>query len=87
MKRLYVLRWVSLSIAATGLRRWSEVMTYIGAGVSIYLAEGEAVIAYDEVNWLQPSVLIVGGEARVRVLKQERLQRQSLFRCWGELNR
>ncbi len=42
---------------------WSDVMAYIDVGVPIYLAEGEATTAYDEVDWQHPSLLVVGGEA------------------------
>ncbi len=32
-------------------------------GVSVYLADARAALSYDEVDWTQPSVLLVGGEA------------------------
>jgi TrmH family RNA methyltransferase len=42
---------------------WQEVRRVLGDGLALYLAEAEAALAYDEVDWLVPSALVVGGEA------------------------
>lgn len=41
---------------------WDEVQQQLG-DLPLYVAEANAADAYDEVDWRQPSALIVGGEA------------------------
>ena len=41
---------------------WSEVQPLL-AGLSVRLADAQAELTYDQVDWCQPSALIVGGEA------------------------
>lgn len=41
---------------------WSEVEPLL-AGLRVRLADAQGTSSYDEVNWGQPSALIVGGEA------------------------
>ena len=41
---------------------WAEVSPLL-AGLSIRLADAQGSFRYDEVDWCQPSALIVGGEA------------------------
>lgn len=43
---------------------WSDVHRRWPAGQPLYQAEANAVLAYDQVAWREPAVLIVGGEAR-----------------------
>ncbi len=42
---------------------WEQVRQTLGDSMSFYLAEASATLSYDRVDWLQPSVLVVGGEA------------------------
>ncbi len=42
---------------------WEQVMPLLGAGKTLYLATAAAELAYDAVDWRQPAVLVVGGEA------------------------
>ena len=42
---------------------WEQVMPLLGAGKTLYLATAAAELAYDTVDWRQPAVLVVGGEA------------------------
>lgn len=42
---------------------WLQVRQALGDGLQLYLAEAGAALAYDAVNWRQPSALIIGGEA------------------------
>jgi TrmH family RNA methyltransferase len=45
---------------------WSEIQPYLDPYLgkrAVYVAEAGGSIPYDEVDWRQPSVLIVGGEA------------------------
>jgi TrmH family RNA methyltransferase len=42
---------------------WSAVSRTLPASARLYLADAHADIAYDAVDWRQPSALIVGGEA------------------------
>lgn len=41
---------------------WQEIEPLL-AGLSVRLADAQGESSYDEVNWCQPSALIVGGEA------------------------
>lgn len=42
---------------------WEEVEALLPAAMSCYLADARASVAYDEVDWREPSALIVGNEA------------------------
>lgn len=43
--------------------QWAQVQQALGSQLLLYLAETTATLAYDAVDWRQPSALIVGGEA------------------------
>jgi TrmH family RNA methyltransferase len=42
---------------------WAGVWQTLPSGQPLYLAEQHAALAYDQVDWRQPAVLVVGGEA------------------------
>jgi RNA methyltransferase, TrmH family len=42
---------------------WEQVRQILGPGPILYLAEVDALLAYDQVDWRAPCALIVGGEA------------------------
>jgi len=42
---------------------WDQVEAQLGALPQVFVADAAAGQAYDMVNWCQPSVLVVGGEA------------------------
>jgi RNA methyltransferase, TrmH family len=42
---------------------WTAVQTRLGLGQRLYLAEAEAPLDYDGVDWTAPAALVVGGEA------------------------
>ena len=42
---------------------WASVWQTLPAGQPLYLAAQHAELAYDQVDWHQPAVLVVGGEA------------------------
>lgn len=42
---------------------WSAIQTLLLPGMSIYLAQADASLAYDAVDWCTPAALVVGGEA------------------------
>ena len=50
---------VPLRICAT----WEQVRRILGSGPGLYLAEADAQLAYDQVDWCTPCALVVGGEA------------------------
>ena len=41
---------------------WDEVSSLL-AGLNVRLADAQGTFCYDQVNWCQPSALIIGGEA------------------------
>jgi TrmH family RNA methyltransferase len=41
---------------------WDDILRAL-KGVPLYLADARAAVTYDQVDWTQPSALIVGGEA------------------------
>lgn len=44
--------------------QWQGVIQWLKHNPPIYLAEAGAARTYDTVNWQEPAVLVVGGEAR-----------------------
>lgn len=42
---------------------WEEVRSAVSSVANVYVAEAGADLAYDAVNWCEPSALIVGSEA------------------------
>jgi TrmH family RNA methyltransferase len=42
---------------------WAELATWLDEQLPLYVADAGAKLAYDEVDWLQPAILAVGGEA------------------------
>jgi TrmH family RNA methyltransferase len=42
---------------------WQQVRQVLGEAIVLYLAESDAALTYDQVDWRVPSALIVGGEA------------------------
>ncbi|MEZ4664785.1 MAG: RNA methyltransferase [Caldilineaceae bacterium] len=42
---------------------WEEIRQMLPANTQFYLAEANAALAYDQVDWRQPAALVVGGEA------------------------
>ena len=42
---------------------WTQVRQTLGDRIRLYLAQADAPLAYDAVDWRQPSGLVVGGEA------------------------
>lgn len=42
---------------------WPAIRTLLPAALPFYLAQANAPLAYDAVDWVQPAALIVGGEA------------------------
>ena len=42
---------------------WSETERFLGGERSLYVADAQAAIGYDEVDWRQPVGLIIGSEA------------------------
>ncbi|MEZ4714322.1 MAG: RNA methyltransferase [Caldilineaceae bacterium] len=44
-------------------RDWEQIQEMLPAGTHYYLAEANAALAYDQVDWRQPAALVVGGEA------------------------
>jgi TrmH family RNA methyltransferase len=43
--------------------KWDEVLSWVDVGHPLYVAEAAGDMTYDEVNWLQSAMLVVGGEA------------------------
>ncbi len=41
---------------------WDAVRKLTPAGHALYLADSAGTLAYDEVDWTKPAVLVVGGE-------------------------
>lgn len=46
-----------------GCRTWAEVDALLPPGCALYAADAAGELAYDAVDWRQPAVLVVGGEA------------------------
>ena len=44
-------------------QEWSAIRTLLPPTLPFYLAQANAPLAYDAVDWTQPAALIVGGEA------------------------
>lgn len=44
-------------------RQWAEVEQTLGRGPTLYLAQADAALSYDAVDWRRPCALVVGGEA------------------------
>ena len=42
---------------------WDEVKSYLDPAWPIFVAEANSELIYDQVNWTQPAVLILGSEA------------------------
>lgn len=42
---------------------WASVQQWLAPGQQIFVAEGRASLAYDQVDWRPPVALVVGGEA------------------------
>ena len=42
---------------------WSAIQSLLPAGLTFYLAQADAPLAYDAVDWHAPVALVVGGEA------------------------
>lgn len=42
---------------------WPQVQSWLQPQQSLYLADAQAAIAYDEVDWRRPAALVIGGEA------------------------
>ncbi len=42
---------------------WAEVHALLPEGLPLYLAEMDAPLDYDQVDWRRPAALVVGGEA------------------------
>lgn len=42
---------------------WSAIRALLPSSLPFYLAQANAMLAYDAVNWARPAALIVGGEA------------------------
>ncbi len=49
--------------AAQSCETWAAVAASLGEGRSLYVADAQAAIAYDTLDWRQPAALIIGGEA------------------------
>ncbi|CAN5771358.1 RNA methyltransferase [soil metagenome] len=54
---------------------WPAVQSWLAPHQRLYLAQADATIAYDQVDWRLPAVLVVGGEAegaspQVRMMAQ-----------------
>lgn len=43
--------------------QWSQVRQALGGQMQFYLAQADAALTYDAVDWRQPCALVVGGEA------------------------
>ena len=43
--------------------QWQDVAAWLDGEASLYVADAAASLAYDDVDWLRPAVLVVGGEA------------------------
>jgi len=41
---------------------WIEVQSHLNSEQTLYLAQADGKLAYDQVNWRQPAVLIISGE-------------------------
>jgi TrmH family RNA methyltransferase len=41
---------------------WEQLTATLGKDVALYVADVNATMGYDQVDWLRPSALIVGGE-------------------------
>ncbi|MBI3960972.1 MAG: RNA methyltransferase [Chloroflexi bacterium] len=50
-------------IGIRGCATWTETESFLGGERSLYVADAQAEIPYDAVDWRQPSALIVGSEA------------------------
>ena len=42
---------------------WSAIQSLLPTGMTVYLAQADAPLAYDAVDWRAPAALVVGGEA------------------------
>lgn len=50
-------------IAIHGCATWSEAKVLLGGERSLYVADAQAEIPYDAVDWRQPVALVIGSEA------------------------
>lgn len=42
---------------------WPSVQSWLAPAQQLYVAQADATLAYDQVDWRQPAALVVGGEA------------------------
>ena len=43
--------------------QWAQVEQALGPGPTLYLAQADAALSYDAVDWRRPCALVIGGEA------------------------